>query len=200
MPAPVSDPFANLRDATVASRGRNFKHMFEQVLDVSLLSCYKSYMRSNEHSFERSSQKGTIMALAAPFPAARPITRPLARQAARPGTRSAATGRRELSADRGAVRLTRRGRIVLVLVSTGFLLLAVLLSGRITADAGTSLVDQGRATGVVVVQPGESLWQIARAIAPEVDPRETVSAIRTLNGLGDSTLVAGQSIVVPLSR
>jgi hypothetical protein len=39
-----------------------------------------------------------------------------------------------------------------------------------------------------------------RQIAPEVDPRETVSAIRTLTGLGDSTLVAGQSIVVPLSR
>jgi hypothetical protein len=93
MPAPVSDPFANLRDATVASRGRNFKHMFEQVLDVSLLSCYKSYMRSIEHPFERSSQKGTIMALAAPFP---PPDRspPLARQAARPGTCSAATGRR----------------------------------------------------------------------------------------------------------
>lgn len=170
--------------------------MFEQVLDVSLLSCYKSYMRSIEHSFERSSQKGTIMALAAPFPAARPITRPLARQAARPGTRSAATGRRELSADRGAVRLTRRGRIVLVLVSTGFLLLAVLLSGRITADAGTSLVEQGRAT-VVVVQPGESLWQIARAIAPEVDPRETVSAIRTLNGLGDSTWWPGSPSSFP---
>ena len=84
--------------------------------------------------------------------------------------------------------------------SSMFLLLAVIASGRFSADAGTSLVDQGRATGVVVVQPGESLWQIASEIAPGVDPRETVSAIRSLNGLGDTTVVAGQSIVVPVSR
>lgn len=87
-----------------------------------------------------------------------------------------------------------------MLASTTFLLLAVLVSGRITADAGTSLVEQGRATGVVVVQPGESLWQIAKAIAPDADPRETVLTIRSLNGLGDTTVVAGQSIVVPASR
>ena len=35
------------------------------------------------------------------------------------------------------------------------------------------------------------------AIAPGADPRETVSLIRDLNGLGDSTVVPGQSIVVP---
>ena len=64
--------------------------------------------------------------------------------------------------------------------------------------ASTSLVDQSRATGVVVVQPGENLWQIARTIAPRNDPRETVMAIRDLNGLGESTVKAGQSIVVPV--
>lgn len=116
------------------------------------------------------------MALAVPFPAARPAARRVRRQ---------------------SVRLTRRGRVLVVLVSTAFLLLVVLLSGRVTADAGTSAGDQGRATGVVVVQPGENLWQIALAIAPGVDPRETISLIRSLNGLGDRTVVAGQSIVVP---
>ena len=123
------------------------------------------------------------MALAAPFPAARPALR-------QPTRASAGTTRR-------TVQLTRRGRMVVVLLSTAFLLLVILVSGRVSADAGTSLVDQGRATGVVVVQPGESLWQIARAIAPGADPRETVSLIRDLNGLGDSTVVPGQSIVVP---
>lgn len=112
------------------------------------------------------------MALAAPFPAPR-------------------------VALRQSVRLTRRGRVLLVLLSTAFLLLAVLLSGRITADAGAAVGDLGRATGVVVVQPGENLWQIARAIAPGVDPRETVSLIRSLNGLGERTVIAGQSIIVP---
>ena len=70
-------------------------------------------------------------------------------------------------------------------------------SGRFTADAGTS-APLGPATSVVVVQPGESLWQIAQQIAPALDPREVVTAIRALNGLGDSTVIAGQSIVVPV--
>jgi len=83
--------------------------------------------------------------------------------------------------------------------SSMFLLLAVVVSGRISADAGTSLLEQGRANGVVVVQPGESLWQIAKTIAPNADPRETVATIRDLNNLGDTTVVAGQSIVVPVA-
>jgi len=165
------------------------------VLDVSPWLCYKSYRRSIEHTFEsgtdriqaeidshskiRHSKKGTLMAIAAPFPAAR-------------------IGSRTGSA--GGLRLTRRGRIALVVSSTLFLLVIVMLSGRLSADAGTSILEQGRATGVVVVQPGENLWQIAKAVAPAADPRETVTAIRELNGIGDSTVVAGQSIVVPVAR
>jgi hypothetical protein len=118
------------------------------------------------------------MAIAAPFPAAH---RSMSiRQAPRP-----------------ALVLTRRGRIFVGAVSALFLLMVVLFSGGLVADAGTSLEDQGRATGVVVVQQGESLWQIAQTIAPQSDPRETVIAIRELNGLGESTVVPGQSIVVP---
>ncbi len=130
------------------------------------------------------------MAIAAPFPAARPARRQARQQ---PAARST-------SASTSGLRLTRRGRIVLMFASSMFLLIAVIASGRFSADAGTSLADQGRATGVVVVQPGESLWQIAEAIAPGVDPRETISLIRNLNGLGDTTVVAGQSIVVPAFR
>ncbi len=119
------------------------------------------------------------MALTATFPAARPLS---------PRT----TGT--------TLRLTARGRAVLIAASSLFLFLIVLASGRFSADAGTSLIEQGRATGVVVVQPGESLWQIAKAIAPNSEPRETVSLIRDLNGLGDATVVAGQSIVVPVTH
>ena len=97
------------------------------------------------------------------------------------------------------LRLTRRGRVVLGVLSTLFLLLVVLFSGRLSADAGTSMSDQGRATGVVVVQAGESLWQIAQAIAPDADPRETVTLIRELNALGEAAVVPGQSIVVPVT-
>lgn len=135
------------------------------------------------------------MAIAAPFPAARATrtpSRPVRPRAAAP-TRSAAP-----TSSSGGLRLTRRGRVALGVVSTLFLLLVVLFSGRLSADAGISMSDQGRATGVVVVQAGESLWQIAQAIAPQADPREIVTLIRELNGLGEAAVVPGQSIVVPV--
>ncbi len=97
------------------------------------------------------------------------------------------------------LRLTVRGRLALLAASSFFLLLVVLFSGYLSADAGTSAGQQGRATGVVVVQPGETLWQIATEIAPRADPRETVALIRSLNGLDDSAIAAGRSIVVPVS-
>lgn len=126
------------------------------------------------------------MAIAAPFPAARAMTRP-ARQ-----PRSKATT---------TVRLTARGRVVLTLACMLAILGIAMLSGRISADAGTldGPAGQARATGVVVVQQGENLWEIAKAVAPLADPRETVLAIRELNGLDDSAVVPGQSLVVPVA-
>ena len=120
------------------------------------------------------------MALAAPFPAA-PARRP------RP------------SAPSSSLRLTRRGRAVIALASAAFLFAVTIVSGVFSADAGSSAAEQGRATGVVVVQAGESLWQIAQAVAPEADPRETVTTIRDLNGLDDAPVVPGQSIIVPVT-
>jgi nucleoid-associated protein YgaU len=137
------------------------------------------------------------MAIAAPFPAARATripSRPVRQRAAAP---SRPVGR-PAGLPAAGLRLTRRGRLTLGVLSTLALLVVVLFSGRLTADAGSSMSDQGRATGVVVVQAGESLWQIAQAVAPQADPRETVTLIRELNGLGDSAVMPGQSIVVPV--
>jgi LysM repeat protein len=94
------------------------------------------------------------------------------------------------------VRLTRRGRAVALLASVVLLLLAVAVSGRVTAQAG-DVLPAGPATAVVVVQPGETLWQIAKTLAPQGDPRALVSEIRELNGLSDAPVRPGQSLVVP---
>lgn len=123
------------------------------------------------------------MALAAPFPAARPELRSSARLAPRPAART-------------GLRLTSRGRALVLLASVTFLALALLASGRFAALAGDT-PDGRPATAVVVVQAGETLWQIARTIDPAADPRELVSRIRDLNGLGAETVVPGQSLVVP---
>lgn len=128
------------------------------------------------------------MALAAPFPAAGTIRT----------TRSRSSRTRHTS--RSSVRLTRRGRLVLGIGSTLALLLVIVVSGAFRADAGAAASDQGVATSVVVVQPGENLWQLASDVMPGVDPREAVLRIRELNGLGDEPVRPGQSLVVPAGR
>lgn len=129
------------------------------------------------------------MAIAAPFPAAGRTTRRTVRPV-RSQARPADT-----------LRLTTRGRVVLTLACMVLLLAIAMLSGRFSADAGTvdGAAGQAQATGVVVVQQGENLWEIAKAVAPGADPRETVLTIRELNGLPDSSVVPGQSLVVPVT-
>ena len=96
------------------------------------------------------------------------------------------------------LRLTRRGRAVITLAITLPLLIGALASSRHTADAGTTAVTQRQATGRVVVQPGESLWQLAQELAPHADPRATVLRIRDLNHLATDRVEAGQALVVPV--
>ena len=93
------------------------------------------------------------------------------------------------------VTLTPRGRLVLGLVMSFFVLLAWITVGGGTADASADQADQ--VNHVVVVQPGESLWAIATDIAPENDPREVIMRIRDLNDLGTQHVYPGQSLVVP---
>jgi LysM repeat protein len=94
---------------------------------------------------------------------------------------------------RGAVRLTRRGRLFVLLTLATLLLVAFSL-GRTSADAGNAPAAPAPTT---VVQPGETLWSIARRVAPGADPRATVARLTELNGLGSSPIVAGQRLTLP---
>ena len=135
------------------------------------------------------------MAIAAPFPTAASVSVRVRTDVGR----AARTGARGRAAHSGKTwRLTRRGRMVLgVLLSVPFAAVLMVI-GSLSADAGTAGVAGQAATGVVVVQPGESLWQIARELAPQADPRATLSTIRELNGLDGNAVVPGQSLVVPV--
>ena len=136
------------------------------------------------------------MATVTPFPASIATSRPLrTREASTQRMQTVQTGPGKVSA--APIRLTKRGRIVLATVASVVLSVMVVLSGQITADAGSS--SGGPASATVVVQPGESLWSIASEIYPAKDPRETIALIRDLNGMQDSTVVPGQSVVVPIS-
>ena len=119
----------------------------------------------------------------------------------RPGTRPRSLSRRETAARRPAVaqtrsassglRMTRRGRLVVLAVA----LLMVLLPGAWRAMATAQV--EGPSTVAVTVAPGDTLWGIAAAIDPGADPRALIAEIRELNGLTQSGLVPGQVLVVP---
>jgi LysM repeat protein len=48
-----------------------------------------------------------------------------------------------------------------------------------------------------VVLPGETLWGIARQVAPGDDPRDTVARIVEFNSLPTTAVHAGQRLALP---
>ena len=55
----------------------------------------------------------------------------------------------------------------------------------------------GRGYVIRVVQPGDSLWSIARSAAGTSDVRVVVAQIRRLNALHDTRLRPGQTLRLP---
>ena len=91
------------------------------------------------------------------------------------------------------VRLTKRGRRVIAV------LVLLPLASTMWLFAGRGAVAQGTAptTHTVVVQPGQSLWDIAQTVAPQADPRATIYKIKQLNHFAGSDLRPGQAVIVP---
>jgi LysM repeat protein len=54
-----------------------------------------------------------------------------------------------------------------------------------------------RGLSQVVVQPGQTLWSIARRAEPAADPRGVVQQIIEVNAMGSPTIQAGQLLWVP---
>jgi hypothetical protein len=109
-------------------------------------------------------------------------------------------GRRGVS--RTPIRLTRRGRAVVVaFVVTGLtivaLLATVLASGRAQATNHGQPSAGYQGMHKIVVQPGQTLWSIALAAEPTADTRVVVQEIMTANALSSSTIGAGQLLWVP---
>lgn len=48
----------------------------------------------------------------------------------------------------------------------------------------------------LTVRRGQTLWSIARQIAPDKDPRDVITRIKLDNQLQDSRLTAGQSLKI----
>jgi hypothetical protein len=92
-----------------------------------------------------------------------------------------------------AMKLTVRGRRVVALLALLPIFVAFLLIGTRAAQADAT----GPTTAVVKVEAGQSLLDLAVAIAPNEDPRSTIWTIKALNGLETSEVQAGQALIVP---
>lgn len=95
-----------------------------------------------------------------------------------------------------SVRLTRRGRLVMLALFVLAAFVAVTLLGgqsAATDEEGTPLP-----TRTVVVEPGDTLWDIAAPLAEPGEVREMVHRIQELNALPSASLDAGQQLAVPL--
>lgn len=66
-----------------------------------------------------------------------------------------------------------------------------------SAPAGAVRLRPGTDTFTVTVQPGETLWRLATRWGALGSTRAFVEVIRTANGLPDSTIKAGQRLVLP---
>ena len=135
-----------------------------------------------------------------------PITAPARPAGARPRPRRAGSrGPRYVSSPAPAagtsdtLRLTRRGELLVRRITAVLVMLSVV--GVLTALAVgvVGLVrpsEHGSRT--VVVQPGESLWQIAQESNAGGDVRDQIERIRSANRLSGAELQYGQRLIVPV--
>jgi LysM domain len=99
---------------------------------------------------------------------------------------------------RTGLRLTRRGRLVVLLM-----FLAAVLAVGVFALSGsaTGSGERGEPVPVTMVQveSGDTLWSIATRVAPGEDPRDLIDEIEELNSLNGS-LPVGERIAVPVTE
>jgi hypothetical protein len=70
----------------------------------------------------------------------------------------------------------------------------------LTTAVKATFNDQNEQIVNVTVLRGDTLWSIAKRIAPGVDPRRVIAQIKQQNRLPVSALVAGQELIFELDR
>jgi hypothetical protein len=95
----------------------------------------------------------------------------------------------------GHIRLTRRGRLVLLVAAVLCMLIGFSLGDTLSFKTGS--ISTPPAARSIVVQPGQTLWGIATQVAPHADPRATIQQIIVLNHLPSTGLQVGETLAVP---
>lgn len=111
-----------------------------------------------------------------------------------------------LTASVPGLRITRRGRTVVAI-----LLAVPLATGAVAFGLGQGAAAQNGSAGpvssgnsasssgyrYVTVGAGESLWSVARRLAPGADPRDVIADILDLNQLPSASTQPGDRLAVP---
>jgi hypothetical protein len=97
---------------------------------------------------------------------------------------------------RPAVRLTRRGRVAVLLLFVALVFLALTLFGGQSAATGEAGVPVE--TRTIMVGEGDTLWGIASEMAEPGEVREMIHYLQRLNALPDASLRRGQELAVPV--
>lgn len=92
-----------------------------------------------------------------------------------------------------SLKLTRRGRLVVA----GFALALVASLSIFGRGVGSAEAVDPTAARIVVVQPGQTLWSIARDLDPTADPRSVIEALKDVNDLKGQVVRPGQALTVP---
>ena len=130
-----------------------------------------------------------------PVGAYRPASRPGTRPASRPAARRSAQ-HPSMAYTPSVATYQRRRLVVLVAV---MLVLGVVIAGVIgatgtTAQADQAVVGQSIEPRTVIAQPGDTLWAIAKRVAPQANISDLVDQLVRING---DAIVAGQVVRIP---
>jgi hypothetical protein len=95
------------------------------------------------------------------------------------------------------LRITRRGRAVLTLLIVVPLAIGGAAAGFGAIGAAAGPQGSTARFQYITVETGESLWQVAEAVAPTADPRDVIADILSLNDLSSSEVQPGQRLAIP---
>ncbi|MDQ3616805.1 MAG: LysM peptidoglycan-binding domain-containing protein [Actinomycetota bacterium] len=129
------------------------------------------------------------------FPTTGTSVRRPARRPVSAVSRPVPAGRGPAPVEPAPVQLTRRGRLVLLVVFVAVVFAALTVLGGESAATGES--GGPVKTRTVVVSEGDTLWGIASSVAAPGQVREVVYQIEELNALSSTGLIEGQRIAVP---
>jgi LysM repeat protein len=96
---------------------------------------------------------------------------------------------------RAHLRMTKRGRAVLLTLVAVPLVTAALAFG-INAGGATATSSSTPLTKITVVN-GETLWGVAKQIAPNSDPRDVISDLMSVNRLDSADIYPGEQLSIP---